>query len=158
MLFLPNDDALDAQAKAISDYFLSAEVSFHAVFVTDYIYPFFFRICFSCSVGMLFLPNDDALEAQAKAIIDEVVSAEGLKVLGYRQVPVDHAVVGRFAKDTQPRIWQVRTLVCKIPWGWWRIVDGEWDCTKDRDGLRAGVAGDAEDIADLAAGKIREQL
>lgn len=63
----------------------------------------------SCSVGMLFLPNNDALEAQAKAIIDEVVSAEGLKVLGYRQVPVDHAVVGRFAKDTQPRIWQVRT-------------------------------------------------
>lgn len=58
---------------------------------------------------MLFLPNSDALEAQAKAIIDEVVSAEGLKVLGYRQVPVDHAVVGRFAKDTQPRIWQVRT-------------------------------------------------
>lgn len=33
-----------------------------------------------CSVGMLFLPNDDALEAQAKAIIDEVVAAEGLKV------------------------------------------------------------------------------
>lgn len=61
----------------------------------------------TCSVGMLFLPNDDALEAQAKSIIDEVVSAEGLKVLGYRQVPVDHAVVGRFAKATQPRIWQV---------------------------------------------------
>jgi glutamate synthase (ferredoxin) len=58
---------------------------------------------------MLFLPNDDALEAQAKSIIDEVVSAEGLKVLGYRQVPVDHAVVGSFAKATQPCIWQVRS-------------------------------------------------
>lgn len=56
---------------------------------------------------MLFLPNDDALEAQAKSIIDEVVAAEGLKVLGYRKVPVDNAVVGRFAKETQPRIWQV---------------------------------------------------
>jgi glutamate synthase domain-containing protein 1 len=67
---------------------------------------------------MLFLPNDDALEAQAKAIIDEVVSAEGLKVLGYRQVPVDHAVVGRFAKDTQPRIWQVRTGHCGLGLGW----------------------------------------
>jgi hypothetical protein len=31
---------------------------------------------------MLFLPNDDALEAQAKAIIDDVVAAEGLKVRG----------------------------------------------------------------------------
>jgi glutamate synthase domain-containing protein 1 len=56
---------------------------------------------------MLFLPNDDALEAQAKAIIDDVVASEGLKLLGYRQVPVDKAVVGRFAKETQPRIWQV---------------------------------------------------
>jgi hypothetical protein len=62
------------------------------------------------SVGMLFLPNDDALEAQAKAIIDDVVASEGLKLLGYRQVPVDKAVVGRFAKETQPRIWQVRLL------------------------------------------------
>jgi len=66
---------------------------------------FFLLLC--CSVGMLFLPNDDALEAQAKAIIDEVVAGEGLKVLGYRQVPVAHEVVGRFAKATQPRIWQV---------------------------------------------------
>lgn len=57
---------------------------------------------------MLFLPNDDALEAQAKSIIDEVVAAEGLKVLGYRKVPVVEEVVGRFAKATQPRIWQVR--------------------------------------------------
>lgn len=70
---------------------------------------YLWRVCPRvCSVGMLFLPNDDALEAQAKSIIDEVVAAEGLKVLGYRQVPVDHAVVGRFAKATQPRIWQVR--------------------------------------------------
>jgi len=26
----------------------------------------------------------------------------------YTQVPVKHEVVGRFAKATQPRIWQVR--------------------------------------------------
>ncbi|KAF8065477.1 hypothetical protein HT031_003078 [Scenedesmus sp. PABB004] len=58
-------------------------------------------------VGMLFLPNDDGLEAQAKAILEEVVAAEGLSLLGYRAVPVDKAVVGRFAKATQPRIWQV---------------------------------------------------
>lgn len=64
---------------------------------------------------MLFLPNDDALEAQAKAIIDEVVAAEGLSVLGYRQVPVAPEVVGRFAKATQPRIWQVGVLVS---WLW----------------------------------------
>lgn len=56
---------------------------------------------------MLFMPNDDALEAQARSLLEESVSAEGLTLLGYRQVPVDHAVVGRFARDTQPRIAQV---------------------------------------------------
>jgi glutamate synthase (ferredoxin) len=56
---------------------------------------------------MLFLPNDDALEAQSKAILEEVLSKEGLKLLGYRDVPVKHEVVGRFAKATQPRIAQV---------------------------------------------------
>lgn len=59
---------------------------------------------------MMFLPNDDALEAQAKSILEDAVSAEGLKLLGYRQVPVANEVVGRFAKATQPRIWQVRGL------------------------------------------------
>lgn len=60
----------------------------------------------------MFLPNDDALEAQAKSILEEAVSAEGLKLLGYRQVPVEHKVVGRFAKATQPRIWQVGVGDC----------------------------------------------
>lgn len=66
---------------------------------------------------MLFLPNDDALEAQAKSIIDDVVAAEGLKVLGYRKVPVADEVVGRFAKATQPRIWQVRRCVMVVVMG-----------------------------------------
>jgi glutamate synthase domain-containing protein 1 len=35
---------------------------------------------------MLFLPNDDALEAQAKAITEAVVAEEGLSLLGWRQV------------------------------------------------------------------------
>jgi glutamate synthase domain-containing protein 1 len=57
---------------------------------------------------MMFMPNDDALEAQAKAIAEEVVAAEGLGLIGWRQVPIAPEVVGRFAKATQPRIWQVR--------------------------------------------------
>jgi glutamate synthase (ferredoxin) len=60
---------------------------------------------------MVFMPNDDALEAQAKAITEEVVAAEGLTLLGWRQVPVAPEVVGRFAKATQPRIWQVRSSI-----------------------------------------------
>jgi len=58
-------------------------------------------------VGMLFLPNDDALEAQSKQILESTLAQEGLKLLGYRKVPVKTEVVGRFAKATQPRILQV---------------------------------------------------
>jgi glutamate synthase (ferredoxin) len=56
---------------------------------------------------MIFTPNDDASEATAKKIYEEVLAKEGLKLLAWRQVPVRHEVVGRFAKATQPRIWQV---------------------------------------------------
>jgi glutamate synthase (ferredoxin) len=59
-------------------------------------------------VGMLFLPNDDRLEEQAIQIIKDVVKREGrCKIVGWRDVPVDPSVVGRFAKVTQPRIKQV---------------------------------------------------
>lgn len=59
-------------------------------------------------VGMLFLPNDDEHEQEAIKIIEEVVKAEGrCKIVGWRDVPVDPEVVGRFARVTQPRIKQV---------------------------------------------------
>ncbi len=54
---------------------------------------------------MLFLPNDDELAAQSKQIVEDVVKAEGrCSVVGWRDVPVDHSVVGRMAKATEPRI------------------------------------------------------
>lgn len=60
-------------------------------------------------VGMLFMPNDDKHEADAKQIIEDTVKAEGrCKIVGWRDVPVDSEVVGRFARVTQPRIKQVR--------------------------------------------------
>jgi glutamate synthase (ferredoxin) len=59
------------------------------------------------SVGMIFMPNDDALEAQCKAIYEGAIAQQGLKLLGWRAVPVRNEVVGRFAKATQPRVWQV---------------------------------------------------
>ncbi len=72
---------------------------------------------------MLFLPNDDAKEAQSKELFESVVTKEGLKLLGWRQVPVAHEVVGRFAKDTQPRIWQVRSCKCNVHCGAQRRCD-----------------------------------
>eukprot|EP00955_Chlamydomonas_euryale_P046639 353460-Chlamydomonas_euryale.AAC.18 len=59
------------------------------------------------SVGMVFMPNDDAAEAQSKKIFEEVAAEQGVKVIGWRAVPVKNEVVGKFARATQPRIWQV---------------------------------------------------
>lgn len=56
---------------------------------------------------MVFFPNDDALEAQSRALLEAVLAKEGLALVAYRPVPVAHEVVGRFAKATQPRIAQV---------------------------------------------------
>ena len=62
----------------------------------------------TCGVGMLFLPNDDAAEASAKQVFEATVASEGrCRVLGWRRVPVDSAVVGRLASATEPRVWQV---------------------------------------------------
>lgn len=56
---------------------------------------------------MLFLPNDDAAEAESRKIAEEAISAEGLTVLGWRDVPVEPSVVGRLANVSEPRIVQV---------------------------------------------------
>ena len=58
-------------------------------------------------VGMVFLPRDPAAAAAAKALIADVAAKEGLPLLGWRTVPVDESVVGKFAKATEPGIEQV---------------------------------------------------
>ena len=59
-------------------------------------------------VGMLFLPNDDSGEAAAQALVERVVAAHAkTRVTGWRRVPVDSTVVGRLARATEPRVWQV---------------------------------------------------
>ncbi|CAG9463312.1 unnamed protein product [Pedinophyceae sp. YPF-701] len=58
-------------------------------------------------VGMVFLPNDDDLEAQCEAALEAAAREGGFEVLGWRAVPVEHDAVGRIAKGTQPRIRQI---------------------------------------------------
>ena len=60
---------------------------------------------------MLFLPNNDKLAAEARQIVEDVVKSEGrCAVAGWRDVPVDHSIVGTMAKATEPRIVQVGAL------------------------------------------------
>ena len=58
-------------------------------------------------VGMVFLPQDAAQAKKSREILNECVEAEGLTVLGWREVPVNKAVVGRMAKATEPVIEQI---------------------------------------------------
>jgi len=63
-------------------------------------------------VGAIFLPRDDEYaQSHAKRIVEEAIRAEGLSLLGWRDVPVDASCLGRKAEETQPRIVQV--LVAK---------------------------------------------
>ncbi len=54
------------------------------------------------AVGMLFITDDSQ-----KQIIDEQCEANDLKVLAYRDVPVDTSVLGKFALESLPMIKQV---------------------------------------------------
>lgn len=58
-------------------------------------------------VGMLFLPKDNDSMEEAKKVILNIFTQEGLEILGWRPVPVNMSVVGPNAKETMPNIQQV---------------------------------------------------
>jgi len=59
------------------------------------------------AVGMVFLSRETEAAARCRALIDGSVEAEGLQVLGWREVPVDRTALGRIAAESQPGIHQV---------------------------------------------------
>jgi len=58
-------------------------------------------------VAMIFLPNQDGAAAFIRDTFNQVVQAEGLTVVGWRQVPVHPEVLGSLAKQYQPQIEQL---------------------------------------------------
>ncbi len=58
-------------------------------------------------VGMIFLPQDDAIAATTRKLVEKVVAEEGLTVLGWRVVPVQPLLLGVQARDNQPQIEQL---------------------------------------------------
>ena len=58
-------------------------------------------------VGMVFLPPGADAREKCGALIDGCIAAEGLKLLGWRDVPVDPTKLGRDARAVQPAIRQV---------------------------------------------------
>ena len=57
-------------------------------------------------VGMVFIPQDRNLSAKCREVILDTVKAEGLELLGWRQVPVDDTTIGDIARAAQPAIVQ----------------------------------------------------
>ncbi|MFD2191224.1 glutamate synthase large subunit [Pistricoccus aurantiacus] len=59
------------------------------------------------AVGVVFLPDDDAKEAQGRDVLETELTARGLEVRGWRDVPTDPSVCGPMALDCLPRIRQI---------------------------------------------------
>ncbi|MGW5927535.1 glutamate synthase large subunit [Streptomyces anulatus] len=77
----------------VPDAFLRAETPFELPEAGSY------------AVGIAFLPADDSTEAVRT--IEEIAAQEGLKVLGWRDVPVTPALLGNGARATMPEFRQV---------------------------------------------------
>ena len=72
-------------------------------------------------VGMVFLPQE---ETRAEAVIESSLSAQGLRVLVWRDVPTRPEILGRIARSTMPKIRQV--LIADS------VADGETDPVERR--------------------------
>ena len=58
------------------------------------------------AVGTLFTRDDDAVDDAARSIVDVACVDEGLRLLGWRDVPVDASGIGPLARPQMPRIRQ----------------------------------------------------
>ncbi|WP_398467656.1 glutamate synthase large subunit [Tardiphaga sp.] len=59
------------------------------------------------AVGALFMPRDVPWRKVLQGIIADQIKAEGLKLLGWREVPTDNASLGESVKPTEPSNMQV---------------------------------------------------
>lgn len=57
--------------------------------------------------GLVFLPKDEIEARWCMDVLSKHIESEGLTLVGFRDVPVDHSVPGEIAKSTEPDITQV---------------------------------------------------
>ena len=58
-------------------------------------------------VGLAFLPSDIAQRSAAKGVIEEIILEEGLRLLGWREVPVEPSCLGASALRVMPKFAQI---------------------------------------------------
>ncbi len=61
----------------------------------------------SYATGMAFLPQSSRDAAAAAEAVEKIVEAEGLQVLGWREVPTDDSSLGALARDAMPTFRQL---------------------------------------------------
>ena len=71
------------------------------------------------AVGNVFLPVDPADRARCEKVLEDVVHAEGQRVLGWRDVPTDPAHVGRVARSSMPVFRQIYVRMRRVPPSAW---------------------------------------
>ncbi len=59
------------------------------------------------AVGMIFMPNSPAGQAEARGVVERYILDEGQLVLEWRRVPVNNSSLGTSVLPTEPDIWQV---------------------------------------------------
>jgi len=61
------------------------------------------------AAGLVFLPKDEAERRHCKRVVEELIVAEGQRLVGWRKVPTDpdKADIGPSARDTEPAIEQL---------------------------------------------------
>jgi len=59
------------------------------------------------AVGQVFLDQDESAAAEGRAALEQSLTEQGLKVMGWRAVPTDASVLGEIALRSVPRIEQI---------------------------------------------------
>ncbi|OJU18535.1 MAG: glutamate synthase subunit alpha [Clostridiales bacterium 43-6] len=57
--------------------------------------------------GLISLPHDSEIRTKIEKILEDIVTAEGQTLLGWRDVPVDFTSLGKTAKDSMPYLRQI---------------------------------------------------
>jgi glutamate synthase domain-containing protein 2/glutamate synthase domain-containing protein 1/glutamate synthase domain-containing protein 3 len=71
------------------------------------------------AVGQVFLPPGREARAACETILEEVIAAEGQRVLGWRDVPIDVAHVGQTARAVMPVFRQIYVRMRRVPPSAW---------------------------------------
>ncbi|HEX9659204.1 MAG TPA: glutamate synthase large subunit [Rhodothermales bacterium] len=58
-------------------------------------------------VGLVFLPGDKKTRARCREAVEKTIRAEGLRLLGWREVPTRPDAIGESARASMPAIWHV---------------------------------------------------